>query len=107
GMCGAEELFGTVDGELLDVVDDADALVVASSRIAFCVLDVEMSRQAVQHGLRSVVFARDEIERAGVPLTVALDQRVDLGIDAIQRSGGPRGEGHVYQVGSVLLYNWL
>ena len=40
GVLSAEQLLGAVDRQLLDVVDDGDALVIPRSRIAFGVLDV-------------------------------------------------------------------
>ena len=97
-MLGAKELLGALDGQLLDVVDECDALVVASTRVALRVLDVEMRRQALQDGPRRVVLARDEVQRAGVALAIALDERVDLGVSGLERRRGPRRDGHAATV---------
>ncbi len=84
GVLRSEQLLGAVDGELLDVVDEADALVIPSPRITFGVLDIQVGGQTLQHRRRSVVFAGDEVEGAGVALAVALDQREDLRINRRQ-----------------------
>ena len=42
GVRGLEELLGAVDRQLLDIVDERDALVVAGTRITFGVLHVQV-----------------------------------------------------------------
>src|SRR5438270_10119558 len=61
-----------------------------------------MRRQALQDGPRRVVLARDEVQRAGVALAIALDERVDLGVSGLERRRGPRRDGHA---ATVYFYN--
>src|SRR5215467_5116174 len=101
-MLGAEQLFGAVDGELLDVVDEADALVVARTRVAFGVLDVQVRGEAVEDSLRGVVLTSNEIQGARVAVAIARDELGDFGVDGLQVRGGPRHKGHQGLGGSVL-----
>ena len=89
GVLGAEQRLGPFDGERLDVVDDADALVVPAARIPFGVLGIQVGGERLQDGRRSIVLAGDEIERLVVADVVALEQRRDLGIIGLQAR--PRG----------------
>ena len=83
GVLGAEQLLGAVDGQLLDIVDERDALVVAGAWVAFGVFDVEMRRQALQDRGRGVVLAGDEVQRACVALTVGLHERPHVWIGGL------------------------
>src|SRR5215469_1798521 len=93
-MLCAEQLLGAVDSQLLDVVHQRDALVVARSRIALRVLDVEMARQALEHRGRGVILAGDEVQRAVVPVAVALQKVKDLRVSRPEISSRPSGNGH-------------
>src|SRR5207245_4141801 len=88
GVFGAKELLGTVDGQLLDVVDQRHALVIASARIAFRVLDVQVRRQALQHRRRGVVLTGDEVQGAAVAIADAVDAREDVEINPLEHTSG-------------------
>ena len=49
GVLGAEEVFGPLDGQGLDLVDDLAAAVVAVARVAFGVLVGEHAAHRLQH----------------------------------------------------------
>ena len=80
-MLGTEERLRAVDRELLDLVDDLAAAVVATTRIALRVL----VRGHAAHGFEQrgprEVLRRDELDLATLPLELALEERRDLGID--------------------------
>src|SRR5882672_8841290 len=84
-MLSAEQLLGAIDGQLLDIVDECDTLVIAGARIALGVLDVEMRRQTLEDRGRRVVLTRDEIQRAGVAFPICLDKRPDVWIGGLER----------------------
>ena len=70
GEGGAEQLLGTVDGQLLDHVDVLAAAVVAPPRVALGVLVRRDTADRLQDGARYEVLRRDHLER--VPLACEL-----------------------------------
>ncbi len=61
-VLGAEELLRAIDRELLDLVDDLAAAVVALARQSLGVLVGERRPHRLEHGRRDEVLARDELE---------------------------------------------
>ena len=76
-----EELFCAIDRELLDLVDDLAAAVVAPTRIALGVLVRRNASDRLQHGRPREVLRRDQLDLAALPLELPLEERRDLGID--------------------------
>ena len=63
GVLGAEERLGAVAGEVLDLVDDLAAAVVALAGNALGVLVVEPRAERLEHRDRGEVLRGDELER--------------------------------------------
>ena len=79
-VVGAEELLRAVDGELLDLVDDLAAAVVALAREALRVLVGEDRAHGLQHRVAGEVLARDHLQRVGLALGLGAQQAGDLGV---------------------------
>ncbi|MNN47594.1 hypothetical protein D3C81_1620220 [compost metagenome] len=62
GVVGAEQLFGAVDGDLLDLVDVLAAAVVALARIALGVLVGQPAALGLHDTLAGVVLRGDQLE---------------------------------------------
>ena len=86
-VLGAEELLRAVDRELLDLVDDLAAAVVAASRIPLGVLVRGDAADRLEHRRPREVLGRDELDLAALPLELALEERRDLGIDVCEARG--------------------
>jgi hypothetical protein len=78
---GAEELLRPVDGQLLELVDDFAAPVVAAPRIALRIL----IRGHAPHGLEDTrpreVLGGDQLDLTALALELALDEGSGVGID--------------------------
>ena len=80
GVLGAEQLAGAVAGELLGLVDDGVAAVVALGRVALGVLVGEDGTLRLEHRRRREVLRRDELDRGVLALDLAADDVGDLGV---------------------------
>src|SRR5207248_459630 len=80
-MLGAEELLRAIDRQLLDLIDDLTAAVVALPRQALGVLVGERSPHRLEHRDRDKVFARDQLEAVLLPRHLTTNELSDLGID--------------------------
>ena len=79
-VLGAEELLRAVDRELLDLVHDLAAAVVAASWIALGVLVRGHGADRLEHARPGEVLRRDQLDLASLPLQLALEQVGDLGV---------------------------
>ena len=68
GMVGAEQFLGTIDGQLLDLVGDFAAAVVALAWIAFGVLVGEDRAHSFEDCFGDEIFAGDQLESGGLAL---------------------------------------
>ena len=80
----AEELLRPVDRELLDLVDDLAAAVVAPARVALRVLVRGHAAHRLEHGRPREVLRGDELDLAPLALELALEKRGDLRIDVCE-----------------------
>src|SRR3546814_16596134 len=85
GVVCFEERLGALAGDLLDLVDDLVAAVVALARVALAVLVGEDGSGRSQHVGRGEVLAGYELERGVLELDLAVDEREDLVVGV----GGP------------------
>ena len=67
-VLGAEELLRAIDRQLLHLVDDLAAAVVALARQSLGVLVRERRPHRLEHGRRDEVLARDQLEPFALPL---------------------------------------
>ena len=88
-VLGAEERLRAVDRELLDLVDDLAAAVVALARIALGVLVRRHAADRLEHARPGEVLGRDQLDLAALALELAAEQLRDLGVDG--RRGRPCG----------------
>ena len=88
-VLGSEERLRAVDRELLDLVDDLAAAVVAAARIPLGVLVRRDAPDGLQHRRPREVLGRDELDLAALALELALEERRDLRID-VGEPGGPQ-----------------
>ena len=97
GVLGAEELLRPIDGELLDLVHDLAAAVVALARVALGVLVGEARAERLQHRRRDEVLTGDELEALRLAARLLADEAEDGGIglgEALGRHhGGLLGRG--------------
>ena len=77
--------FSAVDGELLDLVHDLAAAVVALAGIALGVLVGERRAHRLDHRAAGEVLARDQLEAVLLAPQLAVDEARDLGIGVAQR----------------------
>ncbi len=94
GELGAEQLLGPIDGQLLHLVDDLTAFVIATTRIALGVL-VGEHRARCRHDRRGgEVLRGDQVDVAVLAFQVFADQsgdrRIDL-FDGVHGDHGPEG----------------
>ncbi|MNO97992.1 hypothetical protein D3C76_897220 [compost metagenome] len=98
GVVGAEQLLGTVDGQLLDDVDVLATTVVALARVAFGVL-VGQDRALGLHDCRAgVVFRSDQLDMLFLAQSFLLHGFEELGVvlgngQITAEHGGPQGSG--------------
>ncbi len=95
GVIGAEELFGAVDGELLDVVDEFAAAVPAFGGVALGVFVGEDAALGLHDGGVGEVFRGDELDVALLAGELGGDGGVNSGIELGERSGVEHGEKRV------------
>ncbi len=77
----AEEGAEACDRELLDLIDDLLALVVALPRVALGVLVREAGAGRLHHRARGVILAGDEAHRLVLAPVLVFDELEDLGVD--------------------------
>ena len=100
-VLGAEELLRPVDRELLDLVDDLAAAVVAAAGIALGVLVRRHGADRLEHARPGEVLRRDQLDLAALALELAAEQVGDLGVD-VGEAGGAKlverflGDGHAF-----------
>ena len=75
GVRRAEQRLGPLAGDVLDLVDDLVAAVVALARVALAVLVGEHRAGGPQHGRRGEVLAGDQLEGGVLALDLAVDER--------------------------------
>ncbi len=80
----AEERLRAIDRELLDLVDDLAAAVVAATRIALGVLVRRDASDRLEHRRPREVLRRDQLDLAALALELPLEERRDLGIDVCE-----------------------
>ena len=83
-MLGAEQRLRAVDRELLDLVDDLAAAVVALARIALGVLVRRHRADRLEHGRPGEVLGRDQLDLAALALELAPEQLGDLRVDVVE-----------------------
>ena len=90
---GVEQRLGPLARDVLDLVDDLVAAVVALAGVALAVLVGEDRAGGAQHGRRGEVLAGDQLEGGVLALDLAVDERQDLvvGVARPQSSGGLLG----------------
>src|SRR6187399_296327 len=76
----AEERLRAVDRELLDLVDELAATVVAAPRISLRVLVRQDGADGFEHRRPREVLRRDQLDLAALTIGLPADQRSDLGI---------------------------
>jgi hypothetical protein len=91
GVVGAEEGRQSAPGQVLDLVDDLVAAVVAASGIALGVLVGQHRPRGRQHRRRGEVLARDELQRRGLSIPLLVQQRGDLVVIGDPRAFSERG----------------
>jgi hypothetical protein len=84
GVAAAEQLLGALDGEGLDLVVEAAALVVAGAGITFGVLIGQDGAGGLHDGRRDVVLAGDQLEGVVLALLFLLDEVKDLVVGGLQ-----------------------
>ena len=85
GVVGPEQGGGPVAGQVLDLVDDLVAAVVALARVALGVLVGQHRARGGQHGRGGEVLRGDELQRGLLPVLLLMDESGHLGV------GGQRG----------------
>src|SRR6267143_6698747 len=85
-MLGAEQLLRPIDRELLDLIDDFAAAVVALPRQPLGVLVGERGAHGFEYCDRHEVLARDQLEAMLLPRDLLVDEGANLGIDVGKRS---------------------
>ena len=91
-VLGAEELLRAVDRELLDLVDDLAAAVVAPARVPLGVLVRRHAADRLEHGRPGEVLRRDQLDLAALPVELPAEQPGDLRVELLEAlaSGAPR-----------------
>ena len=74
-VLGAEQLLRPVDRELLDLVDDLAAAVVALARVALGVLVRRHAADRLEHARPGEVLGGDQLDAVALPLELAAEQR--------------------------------
>ena len=88
-VLGAEERLRPVDRELLDLVDDLAATVVAAPGVALGVLVRRDAPDRLEHGRPGEVLRSDQLDRAPLALELAPDQLDEVRID-VRESCSPQ-----------------
>ena len=98
-VLGAEELLRAVDRQLLDLVDDLAAAVVALAGVALGVLVRRHGADGLEHARPGEVLGRDQLDLAALALELAAEQPCDVGVDLLEAGGAEPverflGDGH-------------
>jgi hypothetical protein len=98
GVVGAEQLFGAVDGQLLDHVDVLATTVVALAWVAFGVLVGQYRALSFHHRRAGVVFRSDQLNVLFLALSFLLHGGEEIGVvlgnsQITAEHGGPQGSG--------------
>jgi hypothetical protein len=80
-VVGAEEILRTVDCELLDLVDDLAAAVVAPAGVPLRVLVRRHAAHRLEHARPGEVLGGNQLDLTALPLELALDEGRGVGID--------------------------
>jgi hypothetical protein len=80
GVLGPEQRGGPVAGQVLHLVDDLVAAVVALARVALGVLVGQHRARRGQHGRRGEVLRGDQLQRGLLALQLLVDQPGHLGV---------------------------
>src|SRR5688500_20382162 len=72
-MIGAEQLLRSIDGELLDLIDELAPAVVPFSWKPFGVLVGEGRTHGLEHGFGDEVLAGDQLDAVALPLDLTPD----------------------------------
>src|SRR6188472_2858254 len=99
-VLGTEERLRAVDRELLDLVDDLAAAVVAAAGISLRVLVRRNASDGLEDRRPREVLRGDQLDLAALPLELPFEQGSDLGIDRGEPAGAEvverlRRRGHV------------
>src|SRR5439155_2144049 len=84
----AEQLLRAVDRELLDLVHDLAAAVVAPPGVALRVLVRRRRADRLEHRGPREVLRRDQLDLAALAFGLALEERGDVRVDVGQPGGG-------------------
>ncbi len=84
GVLGAEQRFGPLDRQALDLVHHLVAFIVSGAGIPLAVLVGQDRPACLQHGEGSEILGRNHLQRGGFRLDLLLDQGVDFGIGPLQ-----------------------
>jgi hypothetical protein len=87
GESAAEEFFGPIDGQRLDLVDELASAVVSAPGVAFGVLVRENRSLSRQYGLGHDVLRRDQFNLMLLTFQFAIDRSKD---SMIERSASDR-----------------
>ena len=77
-VLGAEQLLGAVTREVLHLIDDLAATVVALARCALRIFVVEPRSEGLEHGHRREVLGRDELEGFLLAIELSLEKGGEL-----------------------------
>ena len=84
GVLGAEQRLDAVDRQLLDLVHDLAAAVVALARVALGVLVVERRAHRLEHARPGEVLGGDQLDRVRWRSSSRSSQRGDVRVDLVQ-----------------------
>ncbi len=97
GVIGPEQLFGALDGQLLDLVDVLAAAVVTLARVALCVLVGQAAALRLHHAFAGVVLRGDQLDMVFLTLLLGVhcrQQCVVITLDLVllaEHRGSPSG----------------
>ncbi len=92
-VLGAEQLLRAVDRELLDLVDDLAAAVVALAGVTLGVLVRRHRADGLEHGRPGEVLRGDQLDLAALALELLAEQPGDVRVDLGEAGGGEVLEG--------------
>ena len=92
-VVGAEELLRAVDRQLLDLVDDFAAAVVALARIALRVLVGRRRADRLHDRRPGEVLRRDQLDLVALSLDLATEELCDLRVQLLEAGCGQLLEG--------------
>ena len=80
GVFGAKELAEAVDGQLLDLIYDFTATVVALAGVTFCIFVRQTAAHRVNNGLGGEVFRSNQLDAVALAFEFTFDKRENSGI---------------------------